>query len=204
MNSEIEKVLKRLEQRMEQEDQLRHRLSAEEFAARRKSLMLAIGAEAGRFLNILVKSASPRRILEIGTSVGYSTLWLAEAARTVGGRVVTVDNNPDKHAQARNHLTQAGLAGQVDLVTGDAVETIVNLTGTVDFVLLDSERSDYISTFDAIQPKLSPGGLIAADNMTFPPSEYAKAYQEHVRGTPGYESIMVPIGNGIELSRKGT
>ena len=78
MKSEIDRVLKRLEEQMKQEDQLRHNLSAEEFADRRKTLMLAIGAEAGRFINILVKSTSPRRILEIGTSVGYSTLWLAE------------------------------------------------------------------------------------------------------------------------------
>ena len=203
MNSKIEKVLKRLEERMEQEDRLRHSLSPEEFAGRRGSLMLAIGAEAGRFINILVKSTSSRRILEIGTSVGYSTLWLAEAARETGGKVVTIDNNPDKHAQAREHLTQAGLDGQAELITGDAVESIGSLTGAIDFVLLDCERSDYISSFDAVHPKLAPGGLVVADNMTFPASEHARAYQAHVRGTPGYRSIMLPIGNGIELSRKG-
>ena len=188
---------------MEVEEQLRQTLSPEEFRARRKDLMLAIGGDSGRFLNMLVKAASPRLVLEIGTSVGYSTIWLAEAAQAVGGKIITLDNNPEKHTQAGENLTEAGLGGLVDLVTGDALEAITNLPGPFDFILLDAERSDYIPYFEGFHPKLAPGGLIAADNMTFPPSEFAKAYQEHVRGKPGYETIMVPIGNGIELSRKG-
>ena len=96
---------------MEVEEPLRQTLSPEEFRARRKDLMLAIGANTGRFLYVLVKAVSARLVLEIGTSVGYSTIGLAEAAQAVGGKVITIDNNPNKHTQAGENLAMAGLAG---------------------------------------------------------------------------------------------
>ena len=201
MTPEIEQVLEVLHARIAEEDAQRETLSKEELEAIRPQRMLAIGEEAGRFLNLLIKVAGSRHVLELGTSVGYSTVWLAEAARANGGQVTTIDENGDKTAQARDYLAQAGLAEVVTFVTGDALEIIAAQAGPFDFVLLDIWKSAYIPCFEAFLPKLAPGGLIAADNMTWPVTEYTPLYQERVRNTPGMESTLVPVGNGVELSR---
>lgn len=201
MENRLLSVLARLHARMTEEDTLRNTLPREEWLRRRPEMMLAIGEQAGRLLNLLVKTAGARALLEIGTSVGYSTLWLAEAARTTGGRVVSLDVNPAKHAQARANLAEAGLEHLVELITGDALAALATLPGPFDFVLLDAERDMYGACFEALRPRLAPGALVAADNMTFPPSPHAGPYQEQVRSTPGFASLLVPIGNGVELSR---
>lgn len=203
MTPEIEQVLETLHARIASEDAQRETLSKSELEATRPQRMLAIGEEAGRFLNLLIKAAGCQHVLELGTSVGYSTIWLAEAARANGGRVTTIDEDEQKTAQARDYLSQAGLADVVTFVTGDALENIAADPGPFDFVLLDIWKSAYIPCFEAFLPKLAPGGLIAADNMTRPVTEYAPLYQERVRNTPGMESTLVPVGNGVELSRLG-
>ncbi len=201
MAPEMEAVLAELNARMAEEERQRETLSGEELEALRPQRMLAIGEAAGRFVNLLVKTSGARHILELGTSVGYSTLWLAEAARATGGRVITIDENADKTRQARDYMAAAGLAEVVEWVTGDALETIAARPGPFDFVLLDLWKSAYVPCFEAFLPKLAPGALVAADNMTRPVTEHAPLYQQRVRGTPGMESLLVPIGNGVELSR---
>src|SRR6185437_9009788 len=104
---------------------------------RRDQLLLRVGPETGRLLNILIKGARAQRILEIGTSYGYSTVWLAEAARATGGRVMTLDLAQYKQDYARERLARAGLAGEVEWHTGDALELLRKLPGPFDFVLLD-------------------------------------------------------------------
>ncbi len=202
MTPEVEAVLEELHERMAEEKRRRETMSEEERDATRNSRMLAIGEEAGRFLNLLVKTAGARSLLELGTSVGYSTIWLAEAARAHGGRITTVDENEDKTRQAREYLAAAGLAEVVEFVTGDALETVAARPGPFDFVLLDVWKGGYVPCFEAVYPKLAVGGLIAADNMTHPVTEHAPLYQERVRGTAGMESMLVPIGNGLEISRR--
>lgn len=203
MTPASEAVLARLHERAEQERQVQAAISRAEMEARIDDFMLPIGPEAGLFLNMLIKAAGARAILEIGTSVGYSTLWLADAARTVGGHVTTLDANPAKHAQARTNLEEAGLAGHVTLVAGDALAAIAEQAGPFDFVLLDVGRELYVPCLEAVRPRLRPGALIAADNMTHPPATrtLAEAYQQRVRGEPGADSVLVPIGNGVELTR---
>ena len=124
MTPEVEQVLEVLHARIAEEDAQRQTLSKEELEARRPQRMLAIGEEAGRFLNLLIKAAGARHLLELGTSVGYSTIWLAEAARVNGGQVTTIDENAHKTTQAKDYLAQAGLAEVVTFLTGDALETI--------------------------------------------------------------------------------
>ncbi len=202
MSPEFEKVLARLHERMEREKAQRAGMSREEVDARIEEFMLPIGPEAGRFLNLLIKAAGARTCLEVGASVGYSTLWLAEAARATGGRVISLEVSPAKHAEARENLAEAGLADSVEWITGDALETIAAQPGPFDFVLLDLWKNLYIPCFDALRPKLAAGALVTADNMVTPAdNESTRAYQTHVRAVPGLESVMVPIGNGIELSR---
>ncbi len=201
MTPALASVLARLHARMAEEQRLRTELPPEEFAARRPGLMLAIGEESAWLLHLLLGLRGARHALEIGTSVGYSTLWLADALRETGGRLTSLDGSADKHRQARANLAEAGLLDGVELVTAQAPAALEGMAGPFDFVLIDCERSDYLASLEAVRPRLAPGALIAADNMTFPPSPHAGAYQQHVRGLPGWDSLLVPIGNGIELSR---
>jgi predicted O-methyltransferase YrrM len=130
-------------------------------------------------------------------------VFLAEAAAVTGGRVITIDVSADKQRHAHAKLVAAGLESAVDFCTGDAREIIASLVGPFDFVLIDLWKDLYIPCFDLVFPKLADGAFLAADNILFP--EFTRndmvAYQRHVRAKPGIESILLPVGSGIELSR---
>jgi predicted O-methyltransferase YrrM len=164
---------------------------------------LPIGPEAGALLNLLIRALAPKRILELGTSNGYSTLWLAEAARAIGGKVITVDELEKKQAYARTALDKAGLAGTVEFHNGDALDLLKKLPGPFDFVLLDIWKDLYVACLDLFYPKLAPGAIVAADNMVQPSSSHAEtaAYRRAVRAKAQMQSLLLPVGQGIELSR---
>ena len=163
--------------------------------------MLNITPETGRFLAILVKATRARAILEVGTSNGYSTIWLAFGARATSGRVSTIERQPAKVALARANLARAGVSELVDLREGAASGILAELAGPFDFVFLDADRPSYLEYLDVVFPKLAPGGLIVADNAVSHADEMA-AYLAAVRSHPGLESVTVPIGNGEEISNK--
>ncbi|QIB36564.1 methyltransferase (plasmid) [Ancylobacter pratisalsi] len=162
--------------------------------------MRAIGPDTGRLLNILVRSLAAPTILEIGTSFGYSGIWLAEAARATGGRLVTMELHGYKSAHAREMAEKAGLADHIDFKVGDAVAMIGELPGTVDFVFLDLWKDLYVPCLEAFYPKLAPGAIIVADNM-LGPDPAVKDYGKAVRARPGITSVLLPVGSGIEVSR---
>lgn len=162
--------------------------------------MRAIGPDTGRLLNIMARSLAAPTILEIGTSFGYSGIWLAEAARAAGGRLVTMELHGYKSAHARVMAERAGLADHVDFKVGDAVEMIGELPGKVDLVFLDLWKNLYIPCLEAFYPKLNPGAIIVADNM-LGPDPAVKEYGRAIRARPGITSVLLPIGSGIEVSR---
>ena len=166
-------------------------------------LLITVGRPAGTFLGVLIREMKAETIIELGTSYGNSTVWLAEAARDSGGRVISFDIARYKQEFAEKMLKRAGLSEFVDLRTADALTELERMPGHFDFVLLDIWKDLYIPCLDRFYPKLSPGALIAADNMTHPPTahEHARRYRDAVRSKPGIESILLSIGNGIELSR---
>jgi predicted O-methyltransferase YrrM len=116
--------------------------------------MLNITPDTGRFLWILVRAARATRILEVGTSNGYSTIWLADAARATGGRVVTLEHDPNKVRQARENLQRAGVAGWVDVREGPAADTLSGLPGPFDLAFLDADRASYRTYLELVVPKL--------------------------------------------------
>ncbi len=199
----VRRVLALLEQRIVREDAKRKRLG-DAYRSHLGEFMLAVGHDSGQFLHLLAKHGRSTRMLELGTSAGYSTLWLADAARATGGRVVTVDNSASKHREARDFLAAAELAGRVELITADVLPTLDRLPGPFDFVLLDYDRSQFITVLDKLLPKLSPGAVIAADNMIEPLATRpaADAYRAYVAARADLETVLVPIGNGIEITRK--
>jgi predicted O-methyltransferase YrrM len=164
---------------------------------------LPVGPEAGALLNLLVRSLQPKRILELGTSNGYSTLWLAEAAQSYGGKILTIEAVASKQAYARAMLETAGVTGAIEFCQGDAFEFLKTLPGPFDFVLLDLWKDLYVPCLDLFYPKLAPGAVIVADNMIHPVSSHAQAaaYRQAVRAKPHIQSMLLPVGQGIELSR---
>ncbi|MDP9013033.1 MAG: class I SAM-dependent methyltransferase [Pseudomonadota bacterium] len=172
--------------------------------ARRDEFLLPIGPEVGRFLHSLILAKRPARVLELGTSYGYSTLFLADAVKQTGGRMVTMDLADYKQAHARAMLDKAGISDVVEFRRGDAVAMIDADSGPFDFVLLDIWKELYVPCLRAVYPKLSDEGIIAADNIIEPPMwrEDARKYRSAVGSLPGMQSALIPIGNGIELSVK--
>lgn len=163
--------------------------------------MRAVSPESGQLLNILARSLDAPVILELGTSFGYSGIWLAEAARASGGRLITMELHGYKSQYAQDMATKAGLADWVDFQVGDAVQLIAGLPGKVDFVFVDLWKDLYVPCLDAFYTKLNAGAIVVADNMLRPGTEDVRAYGRAIRARPGMRSVLLPVGTGIEVSR---
>ena len=163
--------------------------------------MLNITPDTGQLLWILVHAIRATRLVEVGTSNGYSTIWLADAARTTGGRVTSLERNPEKVRLARANLARAGLADLVEIRAGVAAETLAALPGPFDFVFLDADRPSYRTYLELLVPQLVPGGLLVADNVVSHRAEL-EDYLTRVKSHPGLVTVTVPIGKGEELTVK--
>jgi predicted O-methyltransferase YrrM len=202
LDKKVKAVLKAYHQRMVHEEALMKTLPIAEGMKQRDAFLLSVGKETGVFLNTLIKSAKPKTILEIGTSYGYSTIWLAEAAKTYGGHVITLENAPQKAIYAQQQIKKAGLSEVVSFKIGDALGTIAQITEGVDFVLVDIWKELYVPCFDLFYPKLNKNAWVLADNMILPPHHHieATAYRNRVRETKAFDTVLLPIGSGIEMS----
>jgi predicted O-methyltransferase YrrM len=201
---DVAKTFALYEQRMAEEHTRAAAMAPGDMFKQRDDFLLPVGPEVGWFLHSLILAKRPARILELGTSYGYSTVFLADAARQVGGRLVTLELSDYKQAYARNMIAQAGLSAVVDFKLGDAVTLIKADAGTFDFVLLDIWKELYVPCLNAMYPKLANQAIIAADNMIEPAIVRADAqkYRTAVRQMPDLQSVLLPIGSGIELSIK--
>ena len=156
--------------------------------------------EVGRFLAILAAGAPPGRWVEIGTSAGYSTLWLALAARESGGRVTTVEILDSKAALARETFAQAEVEDVVDFRQGDVRKWLAELDG-ISFCFLDSEKEDYGELYELVVPKLVPGGLLVADNVVdF--REILQPMLDRALADERVDAVVVPFLTGQLLCRK--
>ena len=162
--------------------------------------LLPVGPESGQLINLLARSLKAPNIVEIGTSFGYSGIWLAEAARAAGGKVTTLELQDYKTAYARDMAGKAGLADFIDFQVGDALDLLAAMPSGIDFVLLDLWKDLYVPCLEAFCPKLNPGAIIVADNMTYPGGEDVKRYGRAVRAKAGMSSVLVPVGAGLEIS----
>lgn len=179
------------------------RMEAEDAADREKDLpvserSLAVGPDSGRLLFALVAPNASCEVLEIGGSRGYSTMWLASAARILGGRVVTLEQETGKIEAWRRNIADAGLEEWAELVEGDAKETLPELEDGFDVVFLDAWKDDYELLFGLARTKLDPGGIVVADNVTT--SSTVEAYAAARQADPTLVSVTVPIGHGLEVT----
>jgi caffeoyl-CoA O-methyltransferase len=186
--------------------------------------MLAITPDTGRFFKIILNAMHAKKILEIGTSVGYSTLWFADAViqngiTKAGGSkpIITIDINHSKIEKATKNFHDAEVHSLIKVVEGNAMNILQEMSnnfhrekdtkqtdGLFDFVFFDADKENLREYFDLVIPMLRVGGIVATDNMLYP-EDYRTLmfnYANYVRSKPYIQSVMVPIGNGEEVTIK--
>ncbi len=180
------------------------RLEAEDADERERGLPPMLRARqvaptTGRFLFSLVAPLRECRVLEIGGSRGYSTIWLAAGCRIGGGRVVSLEHDAAKLDVRRANVADAGLEAACELVDGDAFETIPRLEPPFDVCFLDAEKDDYERLFELARTKLRRGSLVVADNV-LSHEETLGAYSRARQEDPTLASVTVPLDRGLELT----
>lgn len=162
--------------------------------------MLNITADTGEFLSVLVRFGQARRVLEIGTSNGYSTLWLAEAAAAIDGHVTTLEYAEDKVAMARATFARSGLGAHITLVHADAGSWLLQAAdASIDLLFLDSDRGQYAGWWPQLRRVLRPGGLLVVDNATSHATQMAPL-RALLDADPAFDTSLVPVGNGELLA----
>jgi caffeoyl-CoA O-methyltransferase len=158
-----------------------------------------VARTTGQFLFSLVAPQTDCEVLEIGGSRAYSTCWLGAGVRYLGGRVLSLEHDPRKIEAWRRNIADAGLDDWVELVEGDAHETLPAIDDVFDVVFLDAEKEDYERLFQVAREKLEPGALIVADNV-LSHADTLGAYSLARQADPTLESVTVPLDRGLELS----
>lgn len=155
--------------------------------------------ESAQLLAVLLRATGARAVLELGTSNGYSTLWLADAVRATGGRLTTVEIDRTRSAEADGNLERAGLRRHVELRVEDAASTLAgSRDGQWDMIFLDAERPAYSSYWPQLLRALRAGGLLAVDNVISHADQVAE-FRALVAQTPGVETALAPTGAGVLL-----
>ena len=180
------------------------RLEAEDAEERRQGLPSAVRSRqvaetTGRFLFALVAPHAGCEVLEIGGSRGYSTIWLAAGVRHLGGRVLSLEQDPLKIEAWHRNVADAGLEEWAELVEGDAFASLTAIDDVFDLVFIDAEKDDYEELFRLARGKVEPGALVVADNVLSHPDPLAR-YSAARQADPTLESVTVPLDRGLELS----
>lgn len=157
--------------------------------------------DTGQFLNILTRISKAKNILEIGTSNGYSTIWLGEAVKENAGKVTTIEIAEHKVKMAFENFKRAKLDKTIKIIHGDALQEIPKLKGRFDFLFIDAIKEDYIKYFKLAYPKLTKNAIIVADNAIMF-ERYMKDYLNYARNNKELKSVLIPIGSGVEFTLK--
>ena len=158
-----------------------------------------VAPTTGRFLFALAAAQAGVEVLEVGASRGYSSIWLAAGARVLGGRLVSLESDPEKWAAWHENVAAAGLEEWAELVEGDAFLTLRETEDTFDIVFLDAEKDEYEALFGLVRPLLEPGGLVVADNV-LSHAETLAAYSAARQADPTLSSVTVPLDRGLEVT----
>jgi caffeoyl-CoA O-methyltransferase len=190
------------------EGDLFERLAAETHEKTTAPQMM-VGRIEGRFLGVLVRSLRARRVLELGTFTGYSSISMALALPS-GGRVITCDVNEETTAIARRYAEEAGVADRIDYRLGPGLETIAQLDGPFDLVFIDADKPNYVNYYEATLPLLADGGLIVADNTLWSgrvidetddedTTQAIRAFNDHVAEDARVENVLLTVRDGMNL-----
>jgi predicted O-methyltransferase YrrM len=193
MNNRIQTLLAELEQFGERNDAVN---------AERPRRMLNITRDTGQFMGLLVRALAARRVLEIGTSNGYSTLWLAEAAQSIDGTVTTVESSEYKITLATENFERSELASAITLIHDDTSNILTHFQdGSFDLLFLDSDRSQYVRWWPDLRRLLRSRGLLVVDNAVSHAPEVA-SFIAMVESDESITTSLVPVGNGAFLAVK--
>jgi caffeoyl-CoA O-methyltransferase len=163
---------------------------------------LAVSEEDGRFLRLMVASSGAKRALEIGAASGYSAIWIGLGLRETGGRLTTIEYDPQRAREAQANIHRAGLEDVVTVVAGDAFKEIPKVQGPIDFVFLDAWKPDYKRFLDLVYPRLTKGGLFLAHNVVNKRDEM-KDFLTAIEGNPDlFTTTVAPSGEGVSVSWK--
>lgn len=164
----------------------------------------SVPQEDGEFLHFLVKAVKARNVLEVGTSHGYSALWMGLALEETGGRLISIEIDRERHELARRHVSEAGLSHKVTLVIGDAHKEIPKIDGLFDLVFLDADKEGQMDYFRKLYPKkLVPGGILAVHNAIHQAGTM-KDYLDMIRKHADFDTITLSLTmeDGFCLSRR--
>ena len=168
-------------------------------------------AATGKLLAILARSIGARRILELGTAIGYAAILLARAVPEA--RIVSIDKSPERLADARGYLERAGVAERVELIEGAALDVLHTLEGPFDLVYIDAVKTEYRRYLDLTLPKLRVGGLIVCDNLLWggqiaapteedPETDALRAFNGYLMMHPQLQAVLLPVGDGVGVATK--
>ncbi len=191
----------RLRQLLTELEEAGQRHDAQEQDHSRKMLNLESGT--AHLLSMLVRSSRRTRLLEIGTSNGYSTIWLAWATHPLGGHVTSIEREAHKLALPDGNLRRAGLREVVDLIHGDATQVVATFAGPFDCVFFDADRKSAPSQLAHLVPQLTAEVFLLADNALSHPQEIA-AYLAAVQALPQFEHLVIPVGKGLSIAYRQT
>ena len=163
--------------------------------------LLAVSEEDGRFLRLMVASKKAQHALEIGGASGYSAIWIGMGLRDTGGRLVTIEYDPERAKELAANIKRTGLSDIVQVLAGDAFQQIPKVPGTFDFVFLDAWKKDYKRFFDMVYPRLDKGGLFLAHNVVNKRSEMGD-FLDAIRKPEMWTTIVSPSGEGMSVTLK--
>jgi predicted O-methyltransferase YrrM len=192
----IEQLLAELEELGRENDQR---------VSERRYKLLNLERPTAELIWLLLQSTHRQRVLEIGTSNGYSTIWIATALqRTPAARFISIERFPEKVAQARRNLARAGLLEMVELIAGDATEVVRSLDLDFDCIFFDADRLSSTAQLEMLLPKLAANVLLLIDNVLSHPEEVAE-YRALVERLPQFIWTVVPVGKGLHIAwRRGS
>jgi predicted O-methyltransferase YrrM len=167
---------------------------------RREGGMWNVGQEGGALLAWFIRLLDARRVLEIGTSNGVSTIWMARSLGETGGELVTLEVEPHKAVMARQNLERAGLSERVTIVEGPALVSLEAISGPFDLVFIDADKLKYPDYLRALRAKVRPGAIIVADNVS-EDNETSAPYRDAVAADDGLDSVGLTIAGGFWVTR---
>jgi caffeoyl-CoA O-methyltransferase len=168
-----------------------------------------VSPASGRLLRVLVLALAPKRVLEIGTAIGFSTLWMA-AGLPSGGRIDTIDPDRSRTDRARRYWIKAGLSDRIRVTNEPALRVIPRLAPGVEFAFIDALKTEYTAYLDALLPKMAPGGVIAVDNLLWSGRIAAGEHGDDTNALRSFnarflrdeqlEATIVPVGDGLGVA----
>ena len=168
-----------------------------------------VSPAAGRLLRVLVLALAPKRVVEIGTAIGFSTLWMATAL-PAGGRIDTIDPDRSRTDRARRYWIKAGVSDRVRVTNEPALRVLPRLEPGIEFAFIDALKTEYAAYLDALLPKMAPGGMIAVDNLLWSgriaagehdaDTDALRSFNQRFLSEEQLEASIVPVGDGLGIA----